>query len=555
MLSSIVPDSTLPTQSASPAPPLATRYAVIYCRVSTEEQANGFSLDTQLPPCLALGQREGLTVPEHLIFLEVYTGTTLDRPKLRQVREAIHDPQVHAHIVYDPDRLSRNLGHQLLLSEELEQAAVRLLIVSHPLEQGPEGWLFFQMRGAFAEYERAKILERMKRGKMGRAQAGYPEGGVAPLGYRYVRGHKQGHYVIDEEEAALVRRIIRMSLEGVSTHAIAKKLSAERVLTHHDRRYPTGSKKRLAKGIWNKGSVHKILRSKVYLGQQSYNMYQRIPGKTQPGETQPPRKTRAILRDPSEWLTIEVPSLIDEATYNAVQEQLERNRALGQRRRKYEYLFLAGTLRCGRCGTPMSGYTTQNGHRRYRCRRLSWQITETDQPRCLGSVHAETIETYVWEAVEDAIRDPKRLHAEIARQHANIETQREEVTRERRLLDTALARCDRDLKRWEDAYLAEALTVEDYKSKKAEVEARRNSLHAEQRRLDERVQGFEQNHLDIRATEAVCRDLAQNLDPLNIDKKRRALETFKIIVTSIPGQWPPHIEGQILVRTASMASS
>jgi len=284
-------------------------------------------------------------------------------------------------------------------------------------------------------------------------------------------------------------------------------------------------------------------------------MYQRIPGKTQPGETQPPRKTRAILRDPSEWLTIEVPSLIDEATYNAVQEQLERNRALGQRRRKYEYLFLAGTLRCGRCGTPMSGYTTQNGHRRYRCRRLSWQITETDQPRCLGSVHAETIETYVWEAVEDAIRDPKRLHAEIARQHANIETQREEVTRERRLLDTALARCDRDLKRWEDAYLAEALTVEDYKSKKAEVEARRNSLHAEQRRLDERVQGFEQNHLDIRATEAVCRDLAQNLDPLNIDKKRRALETFKIIVTSIPGQWPPHIEGQILVRTASMASS
>lgn len=201
----------------------------------------------------------------------------------------------------------------------------------------------------------------------------------------------------------------------------------------------------------------------------------------------------------------------------------------------------------------MTGYTTPNGHRRYRCRRLGWQITETDQPRCLGSVHAESIETYVWEAVEDAIRDPKRLHAEIALQYANMETQRHQVTKERQLLETALARCDRDLKRWEDAYLAEALTVEDYKTKKAEVEARRDSLHAEQRRLDERVQGFEQDCIDILDTEAMCRDLAQNLDSPNIDQKRRALERFKIVVTSIPDQWPPHIEGRIFVHTASLS--
>jgi len=72
------------------------------------------------------------------------------------LRDLVNAQAIAAIIVIDPDRLSRKLGHQLLLAEAFEQASVRLLIVSHPLEQGPEGWLFFQMRGALAEYERAK---------------------------------------------------------------------------------------------------------------------------------------------------------------------------------------------------------------------------------------------------------------------------------------------------------------------------------------------------------------------------------------------------------------
>src|SRR5712692_9643515 len=92
------------------------------------------------------------------------------------------------------------------------------------------------MRGAIAEYERAKILERLKRGKMGRAQAGYPEGGTVPLGYRYVAGHKQGHYAIDAAEAPLVRRIFQLCVKGMNTRTIARQLSAERIPTQQDRR-------------------------------------------------------------------------------------------------------------------------------------------------------------------------------------------------------------------------------------------------------------------------------------------------------------------------------
>jgi Resolvase, N terminal domain/Recombinase len=107
-----------------------------------------------------------------------------------------------------------------------------LLIVSHPMEQGPEGWLFFQMRGALAEYERAKILERTKRGMMGRAKAGYLNA-QAPLGYRYIPEPHKGRWEIDPEEAEIVRRIFGLYVEhGLSLKRLAEQLTREQVATH-----------------------------------------------------------------------------------------------------------------------------------------------------------------------------------------------------------------------------------------------------------------------------------------------------------------------------------
>jgi site-specific DNA recombinase len=165
------------------------RYAAIYARVSTEDQGKGFSIPTQIEACQKLAECEGYLVPEaHVLIDEGISGTTMDRAQLRTLRGLVTTRAIAAAIVYDPDRLSRNLGHQLLLAEEFERAGVTLLIVSHPLEQGPEGWLFFQMRGALAEYERAKTLERTKRGLVGRAKSGQVNGGRVALGYRYLSG-------------------------------------------------------------------------------------------------------------------------------------------------------------------------------------------------------------------------------------------------------------------------------------------------------------------------------------------------------------------------------
>ena len=163
---------------------LATqRIAAIYARVSTTEQADkGYSLPTQIEACLAWADREGYAVPESHRYVDDFTGTSLNRPELKKLREALYAKLVHAVIVYDLDRLARKLAHQLLLTEECEQHGIALCVVSMPAsDKTPESQLLVNVRGIIAEYERSKILERTMRGMRGRAQAGGVPGGACRL--------------------------------------------------------------------------------------------------------------------------------------------------------------------------------------------------------------------------------------------------------------------------------------------------------------------------------------------------------------------------------------
>jgi site-specific DNA recombinase len=291
---------------------------------------------------------------------------------------------------------------------------------------------------------------------------------MVALGYRYIAGHKSGHYEIDPEEAALVERIFCMCLSGQATQAIARQLSQERVPTQQDRRGKRN--KHLARCIWNRSSIHTILRNETYIGTMYHNKTQRVAGRKDPS-----RKTNRKARDRSEWVSVSVPAIIASETFQAVQVQLQQNARLASRNRKYEYLFLGGRLRCDRCGTAMTGKVDSSGTRRYRCARPRWQITEQDLPYCKGSIKAETIETQVWEAIEHAIRNPDVIRAEIERQYGDIEARHTAITRERQLITTALARCDRDQARWDAAYEGEVIDLTDLKTKRAEIDARRTS--------------------------------------------------------------------------------
>src|SRR5215471_7846947 len=154
----------IPTQQVS-RPTDTPKLAAIYARVSTEDQGKGYSIPTQIEACQKLAREQGYTVSDTHIFIDDgVSGVTLDRPALRALRDMFSSGAIAAVIVLDPDRLARKTGKLLVLKDELDEAGVKLLCVSHPIDDGAEGSLFFQMRGVLAEYEREKLLERTRRG-------------------------------------------------------------------------------------------------------------------------------------------------------------------------------------------------------------------------------------------------------------------------------------------------------------------------------------------------------------------------------------------------------
>ena len=504
--------------------------AAIYVRVSTEDQGKGFSIPTQIEACQKLAEREGYTVPEAHVFIdEGISGTTMERPGLHRLRELVQMQTIAVAIVYDPDRLSRNLGHQLLLAEEFERASVKLLIVSHPLEQGPEGWLFFQMRGALAEYERAKILERMNRGIIGRAKAGNPWGGRAPLGYRAIREPHRARWEVDDEGAALVQRIFAMCLSGMSTYAITEQLSRERVPTGRERGAPGGRSRRRTPGIWNEASVHKILTNEAYTGRAFFGKYRRLT------------KTTRVRRPPTEWIEIPVPAIVDDKTFEATQRQLDRNRALATRNRKHEYLLCGGRFHCGRCGRTMTG-TAPKGRRRYN--RNSLRTPHDRETICRGLVAADLVERQVWDAVVRLLEQPEIIAAEVTKQEATADDHRAEIRRQMALLETALAKCERDDQRWAEAYIAEVINVAELKAYRADIDQQRQSLLAEQTQLQGQLEAIGHHVQQVESLIDYCARVRGALQTFDATEKRHTFEALDLRVTWTPGQ-PLSIQGAI----------
>jgi len=515
--------------------------AAIYARVSTTDQADkGYSLPTQIDACRAMAQQEGYTVPDTNVFVDDYIGTSLNRPQFTQLRDLVQQRLVQAVFVYDPDRLARKLAHQLLLSEEFEQAGVALRIVPAPDgAKTPEAQLLTNVRGIIAEYERAKILERTARGRRGQAQAGHATYGRRPLGYLYVKHADKGaHYEVHPEEAALVQRIFRLYVEeGHARDAIAALLTAEGVPPYTDQR------RTLPVRVWHPSSIGAILRNTAYIG----TLYE---GKTQnlPGKSNPDKKTRHRRVPQEEWIPIAVPPIVDPATFEAAQALRIRNRKQSKRNRKHDYLFVSGRLRCGQCGRAMCGFLNSADYAGYRCTRPAFH--DVVAPHRRRSVQATAIELVVWEAVERALNNPTLIAAELERREDGTSAQQADMDRERQHYTRQLAQCDKDLKRWEAAYLGEAIDLTDFKAKKAEVDARRASAEQELARLDNQQCLLEQAELETASLTEYCARVQSELQHFTLEEKRRTLEALNITVVWHPEK-PPEIHGSIPIVIAA----
>jgi site-specific DNA recombinase len=521
--------------------------AAIYARVSTTDQADkGYSLPTQIAACQALARQEGYTVPESHIFIDDYTGTSLNRPQLAPLRDLVRQQLVQAVFIHDLDRLSRKLAHQLLLSEEFEQSGVALRIVTMPAgATTPETQLLSNVRGIIAEYERAKTVERTARGRRGRAQAGHAPYGRVALGYRYVRNEGKGaHFEVDAEEAALVARIFRLYVEeGLAQHGICRLLTQERIPTPLERQ--KGPPRRLPGGVWHQSTVADILRNSAYVGTLYYGKKMNAPGRANPD-----KKTRHRPIPPEEWIAIPVPAIIDQQTFDAAQARRASGQQRSRRNRKHGYLFVSGRLRCGQCGRAMTGEATPDRQPRYRCGRKTYQDGAVGHTR--RSVLAAEIEPVVWAAVERVLHNPALIATELERRRTGTATHQSAIDRDRQHYQRQLAQCDKDLTRWEAAYLDEVIDLTDFKAKKSAIDARRGGIEQELHHLDRQEQAVEQALQETVALRDYCARVRSRLQHVTLEEQHLALDALRITVTWHPER-APVIEGSIPVGTATSA--
>src|SRR5215510_6945595 len=171
----------------------ATQVA-IYARVSSDQQAEAHTVASQVAALRDRIATEGLALPAAMQFIdEGYSGATLVRPALERLRDVVAARAVDRLYVHPPDRLARKYAYQVLLVDEFRRAGVEVIFLSRALGQSPEDDLLLQVQGMIAEYERAKIIERHRRGKRYAAHAGVVNVlSGAPYGYRYVTKYAGG---------------------------------------------------------------------------------------------------------------------------------------------------------------------------------------------------------------------------------------------------------------------------------------------------------------------------------------------------------------------------
>jgi site-specific DNA recombinase len=453
--------------------------AAIYARVSSEQQRDANTIASQTASLLEFAKNQDLEVPKEWVFEDDgYSGATLERPGLEHVRDLAAEGQIQVVLAYSPDRLSRKYAYQILLMEELARNGVETLFVRAPQGSSAEDQLLVQFQGMIAEYERAQILERSRRGKRHRAQSG--EISVmsgAPYGYRYIRktDDAPAAYVVLEEEARVVRRIYEMyTVEGLSIGEITRRINAEGIPT------------RKASARWERSTVWAVLRNSAYRGVACFGKT-RVSSRARVIRPQrrrgvvTPSMTAGHERPREEWIEIPVPALVSEESFSRAQELLQENK-IRSRRRTIEPSIVQGLVSCQKCGYAFSRTSTYTSARKihyYKCIGSdSWR--KLGGPVCDNGrfVRQDLLDHIVWTEVMRLLEDPTLIQQELDRRLAAARSSDPAKKREQGL-QRELAHVVKGIERLLSAYQEALMSIEELRERMPALRQREQALRSE----------------------------------------------------------------------------
>jgi site-specific DNA recombinase len=466
---------------------MSTPHAAIYARVSSEQQATAHTIASQVAALQARVTTDGLALPASMEFLdEGYSGATLVRPALERLRDVIATGAVDRLYVHSPDRLARKYAYQVLLVDEFQRMGVEIIFLNRELGRSPEDDLLLQVQGMMAEYERAKIVERHRRGKLHAARAGAVNVlSGAPYGYRYVAKHTgggQARYDMVLEEARVVRQVFAwVGSERLSIGEVCRRLTQ------------AGEVTRTGKTVWDRSVVWGILKNPAYMGAAAFGKTRQEPLRprlrAQRGRPLQPRRAISISDvPPEEWLTIAVPAVVEADLFAAVQAQLQENQRHARQSRRGARYLLQGLVQCQQCGYALYGKPVSRkaakGHQRtyayYRC-------LGTDAYRFGGErvcentqVRTDLLDLAVWREVCGLLDHPERLAEEYRRRlHAPARAK----WQEQRTIEAQLGKLRQGLARLIDSYTEGLIEKHEFEPRLSRLRQRITHLEAQQQQL------------------------------------------------------------------------
>jgi site-specific DNA recombinase len=447
----------------------------LYARVSSERQEKEHTIGSQVEALRAYAIKHGMAIVEEFTD-EGYSGARLDRPALDRMRDLAERRGFEVLLTYCTDRLARKFVLQALILDELERFGVKTIFLEGGAADDPLSKLMHQITGAVAEFERAKITERYRRGKLYRARCGEIVSPDVPFGYVKIprRDGVPAHAEIQGAEAVVVRRIFdRYVQEGLTVRQIAKHLTLTRIPTPRN------------VGQWSWSAVDRILHEEAYIGTYYYNRKHCVPIDGAYGKKR--QRFKCTLRPKEEWIPISVPPIIDLATFQAAVSRARENEAFSPRNLQEGGYLLRKLVRCGRCGCSCSALTSKQTYggtvhcsHYYGCVRATSGFLK--QERCAQRrIRADVLDELVWEDVRTRLQNPALiLDAYEDHQLGRVSSAPDGALEKDDRLQEQIKVANRELSRLLDAYQCGALELPELQKRRQLVQTKIELLTREQ---------------------------------------------------------------------------
>jgi site-specific DNA recombinase len=532
-------------------------WAILYARVSTDEQArSGYSLAQQLEALREYAAREGYEVLEEVVD-PGQSGASLERPGMDRVRDLVAGGGVSVVLAQDRDRFAREPAYHYLLRREFEEHGTKIRALNDRGDDSPEGELTDGILDQLGKYERAKITERSRRGKLRKAREGKIVAGHTPnFGFRF--NESRDAYEVNEEKMAIVRRIFRMvAVEGTSTHRVPRTLELEGIPNPGGGRY------------WYKRLIKRFILDDVYKPhsseetaammspevaarldpERSYGIWwfnRRRTTTTQiavagPEGREYKKKNRVAYKDKREWIAVPVvDSGVPREWVNAARTIVAGYRSPSKLSGRFWELSGA-IMRCGECGRAMEPvdryYRTRSGKKGvicyYRCREGNRRKETCSNNR---SIRSDKAHPAVWDLISDLLSDPERLRTGL---EAMIEEQRQALRgnpkHEIKVWLEKLAALDRKRSGYLDLAAEGILEREELRAKLAELQEARETVEKELRVIEGRKDHVQQLEHDRDALmEHYAGLVPESLNDLSPEERHQIYKMLRLEVLAYP---------------------